>query len=959
MKYLKYKLLVAALMAANATMAVAQEPEVASDTLSVAAQKKVKIAFSEADASDVMVGVSSLDVESLFEKNYFTYANDNLMAYLAGWTGSSIWGHDSYLVLVDGVKRDINNIKPDEIASISLLKGANAVVLYGSHAAKGVLLITTKRGVSQPLKINVRANTGWNVAKSFPEYLSSAEYMYYYNQACKNDDTKELYTKLDIEQYSKGVNPYRYPDVDMYSSDYVKKAYNRTDVTAELVGGSERAQFYTNIGYYRLGSYVNFGNDKNAFTDRFNVRGNVNVDITDYIKANVDANVSFYNNKGSRAYHTGDRWISYWQAAEEFRPNRVAPLIPIDMVDENAEEAQIIIANMSNTYDGNFLGGTLADQINPIANIYAAGNNKGVSRQFQFDAGLDVDMSPITQGLSFQTQFALDYKSSYDMSYDETYATYEPTWANYDGKDIIVSLNDNNTKDVHTGKQSLYNTKSDMVIAFNAHFNYKRTFDEHTFGAIAVVDGFQNRETPQGGSTDNTLKKKLYHADSDANLGLNLSYDFAKKYFVDFNAALVRSAKLPKDTRNGISPSVTVGWNIAKESFLEGLMFDDLTLSASVSKLNQDTDIDGYYLYLGTFSENGAWWGWSGNESMQTIVSTRGENPELDFIKRNEVSFGLRGSLLNKMVSFNASVFKTTMEGMIIQSDNMMPSYMMSYYPESSFYSNINYNEDMRKGVDLEVNFNKKIKEVALSVGVTGSYITNEATKRDDTQYNEEYQKRQGHYLDAVWGYECLGFFANEKDIKKSPKQESFGQTIRPGDLKYKDQNGDGKIDTFDQVQLGHSNSPAIIGFNITAKYKGFTLFVAGNGEFGGLGLKNTSYYCPQQNDKYSSEVRYAWTIKTAASAKYPRLTTAGAQNNRATSDFWTYKKDQVNITKAQLTYDFPATLFDGNKVFSGLQVYVSGSDILKISPERKHLEMGFSNGPQSRFYNLGAKVSF
>src|SRR5690606_8993621 len=162
-------------------------------------------------------------------------------------------------VLVDGVPRDADNVVPTEIDQITFLKGASAVVLYGSRAAKGVVYITTKRGTAEPLKVNVRANTGFHVAKSYPKYLGSAEYMTLYNEALANDGGSPLYTEEEIYNTAAGVNPYRYPDVDFYSSEYLKKVYNRSDITAEFIGGNERSRFYTNVGYYRQGDVFKFG----------------------------------------------------------------------------------------------------------------------------------------------------------------------------------------------------------------------------------------------------------------------------------------------------------------------------------------------------------------------------------------------------------------------------------------------------------------------------------------------------------------------------------------------------------------------------------------------------------------------------------------------------------------------------------------------------------------------------
>ena len=165
MKQIKSKYLAIALCAANATMVMAQETATPD---SVKEQAKVQLAFREADASDVLVGVSTVDYKEVMEKNHIINAFDDLDAFIAG--GTNGWG-GSYLVLIDGVPRPDNNVKPEEIASISFLKGANACALYGSHASKGVVLITTKRGEQGDIRIKAHVNTGWNVAKSYPEYV--------------------------------------------------------------------------------------------------------------------------------------------------------------------------------------------------------------------------------------------------------------------------------------------------------------------------------------------------------------------------------------------------------------------------------------------------------------------------------------------------------------------------------------------------------------------------------------------------------------------------------------------------------------------------------------------------------------------------------------------------------------------------------------------------------------------
>ena len=914
--------------------------------LAVAAQHadstQVPVAFGQKSINETLGGVSTVNVRELTEKNYNTYALDNMQGYVGGFNGASLWGVSDYLVLVDGTPRDINNVKPDEIEQISFLKGAQAVVLYGSRAARGVVLVTTKRGKESPLRIDVRANTGWDVAKSFPEYLSSAEYMTLYNEARANDGLGQQYSAEQIYNHGSGLNPYRYPNVDFYSSDYVGKTRNRTDVNAEISGGGSFAKFYTNIGYYRTGDFLKFGEAKDNYTQRFNVRGNVDLSLNEMISAFVNANVSFYDSKSP----VGD---NFWNAATTLRPNRVSPLIPLSYLDPNAKAAIEEIATTDNIFDGSFLGGTQADLNNVFAQYYAAGKSKYTSRQFQFDAGINFDLGSLLQGLSLHTQFSVDYSTSYSTSYNNDYATYEPVWSEFSGKETIVALKKFN-EDKKSGVQNISGSTSNQVMNFNAHLDYIRTFDDvHNVDAKFVVNGFQLTNSGQ------------YHKQSNANLGLQLGYDYAKKYFANFSAAIVHSSKLAEGHREAFSPSFSLGWNAAKEQFMQGSIFDDLMLSASYTVLNTDLGIDNYYMYKGYYTQDGAWWGWYDGQSIQSVNVKNGANDDLTFIKRKEFSVNLKASLLNHMLTADLSFFHSKTNGGIINATGLYPSYFSTYYPDAKFLPYVNYNNDSRTGFDFSLNFKKKFGEVDFQAGLNGTYYTTKATKRDDINYVDEYQHREGKALDAIWGYECLGFFKDQADIDASPLQTKLSGNIKPGDLKYKDQNNDGLIDEKDQIDLGKGGwygNPFTLGLNLSAKYKGFTLFVLATGGFGAKAVKNNSYWWISGENKYSAVVRDRWTPETAATATYPRLTTQSGANNNTTSDFWLYSTDRVNLAKVQLTYDFPTQWFVKTPIRS-LSAYVSGSNLLTIAKERKLLELNVGSAPQTRFYNLGVKVSF
>lgn len=921
------------------------------------ADQQVSVAFRKVAAEDLMGGTSTVDVEELMKKNNFTYSLDNMQGYVGGWNGAGMWGLTDQLVLIDGVPRDANNIKPDEIKDITFLKGAQAVILYGSKAAKGVVLINTKRGKEGDLRINVKANTGYNVAKSYPEYLHSAEYMTLFNEARQNDGMTPLYSQADIYNYASGTNPYSYPDVNFYSKDYIKKAYNRSDVSAEITGGGRLASYYSNISYYREGSNFDFGKAADNYTDRLDVRGNIDLRISDYITGYVNATATYYDQKSAASK------FNYWEQATTFRPNLYAPLIDINMVDPAAKTALTALGAATNIIDGKYFFGfndvkdadeNLAFQ-NVFADLYAAGNSTYTSRQFQFDAGIDIDLQKVLQGLSFHTQMSIDYATVYNTSYNDEYITFTPTWSSVNGHNAIIGLEPHRA-DKHSGVQNISNSQSNQTVAFNAHFDYKRAFAElHNVNAMLVANGYTQTRSGE------------YHRTANANMGLNLEYNFAHRYYANAALALVHSSKLPENERNGLSQSYTLGWNIAKEAWMEGCGFDYLKLSASYSDIKTDLGIDEYYMYLSNYASEG-WWDWGGT-GVSATASTNGGNNSFSFISRKEMSVSLQGSLLNKSLWFDASFFRNEIDGLPILSDNIAPSYFKSYYPDGQFFSYINYNRDLRTGFDLSVNYKKEVGDWGIQVGANATYYTTEASRRDDTQFADEYQKRQGRYLDGVWGYECLGFFTDATDISNSPSQSALGDT-KPGFLKYKDQNGDGVIDSKDQVELGKGGwygNPLTLGLNLTAKYKGLSLFVLATAGYGGTAVKNNSYWwCGASDNKYSAVVRdraivdpETGAVTNIGQAKYPALTTAAGSNNFQTSDFWTYKTDRINLAKVQLTYDFNNALFQGNKVVRGLSVYASGSNLLTIAPEKELLELNVGSAPQSRFYNVGVKVQF
>ena len=994
MKRIKSNIFLLALFAASSLTVYAQD---ADETDSLLAIKKVHVAFRDQAPDHLLGGISYVDMEELQKKDYTMSSLEDMYALVGGWNGNNLWGMDNErldnndnsnlpLIIIDGVKRPSNNVLPSEIEQVTFLKGAQAVILYGPKGAKGAILITTKRGKVDGLQIVANANTGWYVAKEFPEYLGSAEYMTLYNEARINDGLDPKYSQMDIYNHASGINPYRYPNVNYYSDEYIRKAYNRSDATLEIQGGGPRAHFYTNINYYRNEDLLNFGVAKKNYTDRFSVRGNVDLVISRFVKGYANASATFYNankNKGDfwrEAAGQDENGVNNGKYGRPNFPENAAPLIDINMVDPNASKALAILGKSLNLLDGKYFpGGTKATQTNAIADCYFGGKTKDVSRQFQFDAGIIYDMNKFVKGLSFKTQFAIDYAAKYGLSYDNKYAVFIPTWSNYNSEDIIVGITQQNDE-IITGHMAMANTAYRQTISWTGHFDYDHTFaDKHHVTGMLLANMFT------------TTSSGAYHRYANANLGLQAGYDFMERYFAEVALAGVHSARLPEGNRNALSHSFTLGWNIANENFLKGSSVDDLLLSASYSNLSEDIDVymgsDYYYLYNARWETTGSNFSWNEGTTVDRTYSRSGNNPALDFIHRKEFSVSLRGSFFNKLLSTQLSFFNTDLSGFIVQNPTTFPSHLQSGLGASTFKPAINNNIQNRKGLDFSVTVQKQFNKVYAALGVVGTYFNTEWKKFDETIDPKAPNKyTEGQPLDALWGYNCLGFYTYDDfdlgedgkyTLKNDLPKSKLGGAIQPGDLKYSDENDDGVIDNKDMVVLGKSGSVVIldnngnpttnglgyigtpwnIGLNLTLKYKNFTLFVLGNGQFGGYGMKNNGYYYMSGDAKYSVNARGRWTPETADVATHPRLTSLSSNNNAAASTFWLYSTDRFNLRKVQLTYDFPKSMM--GKVVKDFSVYLNANDLLTISKNRKLMETSVGYAPQTRFYNIGLKATF
>lgn len=907
--------------------------------ISIAAEneaQEVYLPFGKVDKQDLPGAISVLNPETYIDRDYNLTVEGGMNGRVAGllWS-NNIWGMENAIVMIDGVRREFSDITLNEVQQISVLKGVNAVALYGSQAAKGVIFITTKKGEANSRKIGIRVNYGIALPKAMPNYLNSADYITLYNEARRNDGLTVPFSADSIQKFRSG-NPYRFPNVDYYSSEYLKKFQNATDATAEFSGGTNTARFYSNVGWSSSTTLLKAGEGKNEGDNRLNVRGNVDLKLNDKISSSIYVSAVFAESRRARSSTAN---TNYWSNAASLLPNRFTPLIPISLISPTDKASLALVEASRNLIDGKYLlGGLQSFQTNPIADLYVAGYDKNIRRIFQITNEIDADLSGALPGLSFHTLFNLDYSNSYLQSISNTYAVYAPTWnATFDSITKLQKFGE----DTRPGTQNINSTAQRLNIAFSSWLGYDRT-----------INNAHNVSAKLLGYTSSITVNDIYQPITNSHLGLQVGYNYKHKYWADFSGAYVNSTKLPGGNRTGFSPTASLGWLLSSENFLtNSRAVNYLKLSASAGIVNTDLDISGYYLYDNIY-QRGTFFRWNDDlqGANQATTSAYGTSPDLTFPKRKEVNVSLEGAFFNNLLSFQTTVFKTQMDGLATQRFSQYPNYFSTFIPYT------NYNANQRTGFDVMLNVNKKVGNVELSLGATATYANSTATKRDELLL-DPYQNRAGKPVDAIFGLVSNGLFMDANDINNSSRQTAFSE-VRPGDIKYVDQNGDKIIDSRDEVMIGRFIAPFTYGINLNVEYKAFNLFVLGTGNNGGDGLKNNNYYWVSGDVKYSDVVLNRWTESTKTTATYPRLSSQQSANNFRSSDFWLYKTDRFNLSKVQLTYNLPNAVL--SKAFiKDILVYISGSNLYTFSKNRQILDLAVASTPQFRNYNVGIRAKF
>ncbi len=867
---------------------------------------------------------------------------------------SSFKGTSTPLVLVDGIERDLDLVDTDDIASFSILKDASASAVYGVRGANGVILITTKKGSVGKPQVNVRTEFGFTQPTKRPQMLGSAEWAELYNEAFGS----QYYSPEDIEKYRTNADPDLYPNVDWFDALFDDMAANQR-VNLNITGGSDIVKYYVSGAFYNESSiYKNAGNiygyNPSIRYNKFNFRANVDLNLTKSTVVNFNL-ANIYEKSFGPGY--GDTDADIWSYTFMTSPNA----FPVQ-------------------YSDGKLSGPTSDSGNNPWNMLA---HSGYREQFWNSAqsliGVTQDIGELwkpLKGLTANIKFSWDAWNTTLQRRSKTESFYHARGRAEDGS-LIYDRNDKGIWiPVHTGDENLsflIGRSGTMTRYLEGSLTYNRVFNEiHRVGALLLYNQKIHTNT-QAGSGDDALPYK------NQGLAARATYAFKDTYFAEVNLGYNGSENFARGHRFGFFPAVAVGWMMSNEKWFQPAtkVIDMLKLKASYGKVGND-DIGGQrrWVYESTIVNSGSWnYGSDGNQGGTGIRIGEVENLNASWEEALKINAGIEFSLFNK-IRVQADYFREERSGIFLQRAGLPAIVGVSTIPY------VNIGKTLNQGFDATVEYTHQVnKDLMLTARGNFTFNRNELLNNDEPDWEYKYQNKIGKPFGSggslqPFGLVAIGLFESQEEIDNSPVQ-NFGE-YRVGDIKYQDINGDGQIDSQDQIAIGYTNLPEITyGFGGTAQYKNwdFNIFFQGVARTSFF-LNGSSIRTPFSSghperaaineDIYGNVWMSTNTPEQNANVTYPRLSRgsggAGASNNSQTSTWWLRDGAFLRLKSIEIGYSLPKSLLQKSFIKS-LRFYAAGNNLLQFSPFKLwDPEKGSSDGsgyPLNRMFSIGFNANF
>lgn len=820
------------------------------------------------------------------------------------------------LIIIDGIERPLEDLTPEEIESITVLKDATSKILYGPKAVNGVLLVKTKRGIKYKRDRQFNIEFGAQTPVRMPEYLNSADYATMYNQARINDGLSPYYTQTDIDGYRMGTNPVLYPDVDFHKlclNDHM--SYRKA--IAQFRGGNESAQYYVNATYAGYGGYEAVG--KNNTSNKFNLRVNLDYKVNDWLKAFVDiaGQMEFYTTN----YMSADKLFS---RLSSHRPNAY----PIKFSDPGNPGTEIYGA-MEN-----------ANLSSSRENIYAemafGGSKENTVRKGQTNIGFDLSLDRYVKGLSAKAYVTFDVYNYLVVGKNENFSSYRPIFNENSliGKELL-------TVEKKVSDKSRIADQMYRNYGYFGQLSYDRTFQaKHQLKSDLVI--FQSRRENLGSSQD----------DVNRTFALRTNYVYNKKWIAELDMAVMGSSRFTKGNRYGYFPTVGVAWIASEEKFLKDKEWlDFLKIKASTGLLGTDNYFDFFLFESRWNTSQSTHFGPKLEEDVNTSTLVHVGNPDLTWEKSFEINIGAEASFLNCLTA----------------DFNYFNNYRYDILTPTTSFSSINGGELMyrnygsvrNQGVELALEYSGNIGKLHYSIG--GNTIWSKAVyeKTDDMEGLSSNRKKEGKPVDTRFGLIAEGLFKSGDEIAAHPVQD-FGP-VQIGDVKYANINNDHHINENDMLPIGNEYPRFQFGLNINLAYKGFELSLSGSGMAQYDIYLNNSYYWMREDQKYSTFVKNYFNPSTGE-GKFPRLTTQQNQNNYRSSSLWMRSGNFFKLRDAMLSYSLPQNITN-KMTLKQVKLFVRGSNLFTISSikdlDPEYIDAGVTGYPFFRSFTGGINVVF
>ena len=908
----------------------------------------VVVAYGRQKKSSVTAAVSSLSAEKIaslpitnvsnglggrvsgiiFKQGSGEPGRDAASIYIRG---VSTTGGSQPLIIVDGIPRSFNMLDPNTIETITVLKDAAAVAPYGVAGANGVLLITTKRGKSGAPSLSYNGYVGFQNPTVTPDLVNSVQYAELRNAASANEGLPPRFTAEEIEKFKNGSDP------DLYAnSNVIKELYEKNTILSghniEISGGTDKVKYYASLGYlYVEGIY------KPTTQQRYNLDLKVDAQVTNTTLLSMS--VTGIQQKNNYSALESDRLQYLNQTSLPIRPIR-----------------------FSNGLNADFAYGS----------IHGSGYRKLDATQIYAQMSIEQKL-PFISGLSFRGTLAYDPR--YELN--KTWTTPVHIWSLDATQDPRVYL-DNTFGAI---KPSLYQSAiNSKQLTLQASLNYNKRVGKSNIGALFLYESKGNdnvyfeagrinynldlAELSLGSSNQADISNAGY-SNQARQMGLvyRVTYDYQAKYLFEVSGRYDGSYYFAPDNRFGFFPAFSAGWRLSEENFIKNnfTAIDNLKIRGSYGESGALAGTP--FQYLNTFSVYGpaSAIGGVGTQGVRTGIEA---NPNITWERAKKSNIGFEASIWKGLLNFEVDYFFEKRSNMLVTPDVTVPlEYGISL-------SQVNQGIMQNRGVDLSVSTVHQLsKDLTISIGGNLTYAKNRLLQVFETPatYNNPNRRITGRSLGVYFGYDALGYY-QEADFDGSGNLKAGTATppsgaVLPGDIKYRDVNGDGIIDINDYTQIGEPLTPQIIyGFSPRISYKTLVIDLLFQGaaktSFYGTGTYNWPFF--NNASAYVENLDY-WT-PTNTDAKFPRITNAPTANNSLTSSFWMHDATYLRLKSATISYNLPLRVLQNMKI-QNVRIYVAGQNLITMTKVKNYDPENINqNGhgyPQQKVVSVGLNITF